>query len=230
MALQLGGHHLSLPCASPVPCQAGDAGNGTGAGLSPLSQQLHFPSLGCRMGCVKSKEAGIQDKIIKTDPDPGPSLQQGHYVKDPTATNRRVSGVYWASWGCRAEPSWGAQPLSSPELPPPRAGPAAGASSACALGQGAWPWDGSPVHAGAKHRANLMGIKELWKKGEKIEGVGRGQRCWRWASCVRQRQCCPSGAPLLLGAGAVVGPRSPWGTSLCHPQHHSLVLSRFAEQ
>ncbi|NXN44524.1 HCK kinase, partial [Rhinoptilus africanus] len=43
------------------------------------------------MGCVKSKEAGIQDKIIKTDPDPGPTCQQGHYVKDPTATNRRVS-------------------------------------------------------------------------------------------------------------------------------------------
>uniref|UniRef100_A0A663EC42 Tyrosine-protein kinase n=1 Tax=Aquila chrysaetos chrysaetos TaxID=223781 RepID=A0A663EC42_AQUCH len=47
------------------------------------------------MGCVKSKEAGIQEKVIKTDtdPDPGPSFQQGHYVKDPTATNRRNNNV-----------------------------------------------------------------------------------------------------------------------------------------
>ncbi|NXS55314.1 HCK kinase, partial [Brachypteracias leptosomus] len=43
------------------------------------------------MGCVKSKEAGVQEKMIKADLDPGPSPQQGHYVKDPTATNRRVS-------------------------------------------------------------------------------------------------------------------------------------------
>ncbi|XP_026718167.1 tyrosine-protein kinase HCK [Athene cunicularia] len=45
------------------------------------------------MGCVKSKEADVQEKMIKTDPDPGPSLQQGHYVKDPTATNRKNNNV-----------------------------------------------------------------------------------------------------------------------------------------
>ncbi|NXP15656.1 HCK kinase, partial [Thinocorus orbignyianus] len=43
------------------------------------------------MGCVKSKEAGVQDKMVKTDPDPGLSFQQGHYVRDPTAANSRVS-------------------------------------------------------------------------------------------------------------------------------------------
>ncbi|NWR21348.1 HCK kinase, partial [Emberiza fucata] len=45
------------------------------------------------MGCVKSKEAGGQEKMIKTDPDPvpGPTNQQGHYVRDPTATNKTVS-------------------------------------------------------------------------------------------------------------------------------------------
>uniref|UniRef100_A0A8C3QTN4 Tyrosine-protein kinase n=1 Tax=Cyanoderma ruficeps TaxID=181631 RepID=A0A8C3QTN4_9PASS len=44
------------------------------------------------MGCVRSKEAGVQEKTIKTDPDPdpGPTIQQGHYVRDPTATNKRV--------------------------------------------------------------------------------------------------------------------------------------------
>ncbi|RLV98845.1 hypothetical protein DV515_00010455 [Chloebia gouldiae] len=47
------------------------------------------------MGCVKSKEAGVQEKMIKTDPDPdpGPSIQQGHYVRDPTATNKRNNNV-----------------------------------------------------------------------------------------------------------------------------------------
>ncbi|NWU77751.1 HCK kinase, partial [Onychorhynchus coronatus] len=45
------------------------------------------------MGCVRSKAAGVQEKTIKTDPDPdpSPSVQQGHYVRDPTATNKRVS-------------------------------------------------------------------------------------------------------------------------------------------
>ncbi|NWT87480.1 HCK kinase, partial [Lanius ludovicianus] len=45
------------------------------------------------MGCVRSKEAGVQEKMIKSDPDPdpGPTIQQGHYVRDPTAPNRRVS-------------------------------------------------------------------------------------------------------------------------------------------
>ncbi|NWR56896.1 HCK kinase, partial [Bucorvus abyssinicus] len=43
------------------------------------------------MGCVKSKEAAVQE-VIKTDLDPGPSLQQGHYVRDPTATNRKQGG------------------------------------------------------------------------------------------------------------------------------------------
>ncbi|XP_075294468.1 tyrosine-protein kinase HCK [Opisthocomus hoazin] len=46
------------------------------------------------MGCVKSKQAGVQEKMAKTDP--GPSLQQGHYVRDPTATgsrNKNVPGV-----------------------------------------------------------------------------------------------------------------------------------------
>ncbi|NWX19328.1 HCK kinase, partial [Aegotheles bennettii] len=42
------------------------------------------------MGCVKSKEAVTQEKMIKPDPDPGPGLQQGHYVRDPTATNNRL--------------------------------------------------------------------------------------------------------------------------------------------
>ncbi|NXE14413.1 HCK kinase, partial [Lophotis ruficrista] len=37
------------------------------------------------MGCVKSKDMGVQEKMIKTDPSP--SLQQGHYVRDPTATS-----------------------------------------------------------------------------------------------------------------------------------------------
>lgn len=59
---------------------------------------------------MKSKEAGVQEKI-KPDPDPSPSLQQGHYVRDPTATNRRVSGSHRVSWGHRAEPSWGSAPL-----------------------------------------------------------------------------------------------------------------------
>ncbi|KFQ46457.1 Tyrosine-protein kinase HCK, partial [Nestor notabilis] len=43
------------------------------------------------MGCMKSKETGAQDKMTKTNPDASPSLQQGHYVRDPTTTNRRVS-------------------------------------------------------------------------------------------------------------------------------------------
>ncbi|NXH13829.1 HCK kinase, partial [Bucco capensis] len=44
------------------------------------------------MGCVKSKQAGgVQEKVIKPAPEPGPSVQQGHYVRDPTATNRKVS-------------------------------------------------------------------------------------------------------------------------------------------
>lgn len=57
-------------------------------------QWPHFPFLGCSMGCVRSKEVGVQEKMIKTDPDPdpGPTIQQGHYVRDPTATNKRVSG------------------------------------------------------------------------------------------------------------------------------------------
>uniref|UniRef100_A0A8C3CHZ2 Tyrosine-protein kinase n=1 Tax=Cairina moschata TaxID=8855 RepID=A0A8C3CHZ2_CAIMO len=38
------------------------------------------------MGCVKSKEADIQDKVIKTELEPG--LQLGRYVKDPTADNK----------------------------------------------------------------------------------------------------------------------------------------------
>lgn len=42
------------------------------------------------MGCVKSKEADIQDKVIKTELEPG--LQLGRYVKDPTADNKHVSG------------------------------------------------------------------------------------------------------------------------------------------
>ncbi|KFV68359.1 Tyrosine-protein kinase HCK, partial [Dryobates pubescens] len=41
------------------------------------------------MGCMKSKEAGVQEKVIKTDPDP--NLPQGHYVRDPTAPNSKVS-------------------------------------------------------------------------------------------------------------------------------------------
>ncbi|XP_033923039.1 tyrosine-protein kinase HCK [Melopsittacus undulatus] len=42
------------------------------------------------MGCVKSKEADVQGK---TKTDPSPSLQQGHYVRDPTATNRRSNNI-----------------------------------------------------------------------------------------------------------------------------------------
>ncbi|XP_055578598.1 tyrosine-protein kinase HCK isoform X2 [Falco cherrug] len=47
------------------------------------------------MGCVKSKEADVQEKMIKTDPDPdpGPSFQQGHYVRDPTAPTSRNNNV-----------------------------------------------------------------------------------------------------------------------------------------
>ncbi|KAM6319052.1 tyrosine-protein kinase HCK [Podargus strigoides] len=47
------------------------------------------------MGCVKSKEAVVQEKIIKNDidVDSSPSLQLGHYVRDPTATNRRNNHV-----------------------------------------------------------------------------------------------------------------------------------------
>uniref|UniRef100_A0A7M4FVL6 Tyrosine-protein kinase n=1 Tax=Crocodylus porosus TaxID=8502 RepID=A0A7M4FVL6_CROPO len=41
-----------------------------------------------RMGCIKSKEVGTTMKILKGDS--GPSLQQAHYVKDPTSTNKRV--------------------------------------------------------------------------------------------------------------------------------------------
>lgn len=88
---------------------------------------------------MKSKEAGVQEKMIKTDP--GPSLQQGHYVQDPTATNRKVSGSRRLRRGHGAEPSRGAQPLSSPELPALRAGLAAGAGSGRAPGQGARLWD-----------------------------------------------------------------------------------------
>ncbi|KAM6112887.1 tyrosine-protein kinase HCK [Pterocles gutturalis] len=43
------------------------------------------------MGCVKSKEAAIKEKMLKADPDP--SLQQGHYVRDPTATSGRNNNV-----------------------------------------------------------------------------------------------------------------------------------------
>ncbi|XP_010008738.1 PREDICTED: tyrosine-protein kinase HCK-like, partial [Nestor notabilis] len=45
------------------------------------------------MGCMKSKETGAQDKMTKTNPDASPSLQQGHYVRDPTTTNRRSNNV-----------------------------------------------------------------------------------------------------------------------------------------
>nr|XP_025962887.1 tyrosine-protein kinase HCK [Dromaius novaehollandiae] len=38
------------------------------------------------MGCVKSKAAGVQEKGAEADP--GPALQQGHYVRDPTATSK----------------------------------------------------------------------------------------------------------------------------------------------
>lgn len=101
MAVQPGGHRGPVSCAGATLCRAGAAGSGAGVGLLPLLQQLHFPSLGCRMGCVKSKEAAVQEKMIKIDPDPGPSFQQGHYVRDPTATNRRVSGTCWASRGAQ---------------------------------------------------------------------------------------------------------------------------------
>uniref|UniRef100_A0A8B9P259 Tyrosine-protein kinase n=1 Tax=Apteryx owenii TaxID=8824 RepID=A0A8B9P259_APTOW len=43
------------------------------------------------MGCVKSKEAGVQEKETEAEPDPG--LQQGHYVKDPTSTSERSKDV-----------------------------------------------------------------------------------------------------------------------------------------
>lgn len=57
---------------------------------------------------MKSKEAAVQE-VIKTDLDPGPSLQQGHYVRDPTATNRKVSGSHWLNRGRGAKLSQGAQ-------------------------------------------------------------------------------------------------------------------------
>ncbi|XP_068006309.1 tyrosine-protein kinase HCK [Melanerpes formicivorus] len=43
------------------------------------------------MGCMKSKEAGVQEKVIKADPDP--NLPQGHYVRDPTAPNSKSNHV-----------------------------------------------------------------------------------------------------------------------------------------
>ncbi|XP_017678324.1 PREDICTED: tyrosine-protein kinase HCK isoform X1 [Lepidothrix coronata] len=48
------------------------------------------------MGCVRSKAADVQEKTIKTDPDPDPDpgIQQGHYVRDPTAANRRNTHVH----------------------------------------------------------------------------------------------------------------------------------------
>lgn len=49
------------------------------------------------MGCVRSKEADIQDKVIKTDLEPG--LQLGRYVRDPTADNKQVSGSRRAPTG-----------------------------------------------------------------------------------------------------------------------------------
>ncbi|NXQ79920.1 HCK kinase, partial [Nyctibius grandis] len=54
------------------------------------------------MGCVKSKKAGVQEKTIKTDPDPDPGLQQGHYVRDPTATNRSGDSVVLALYDYEA--------------------------------------------------------------------------------------------------------------------------------
>lgn len=76
------------------------------------------------MGCVKSKEADIQDKVIKTDL--GPGLQLGRYVKDPTADNKHVSG------SCRAPAGGGAR---SPGAT--RVGSALGlAGAAWALGLG----------------------------------------------------------------------------------------------
>ncbi|NXG65791.1 HCK kinase, partial [Hemiprocne comata] len=43
------------------------------------------------MGCVKSKEAGVQEKL-KINPDPQPVLQKCHYVRDPIATSVRCPG------------------------------------------------------------------------------------------------------------------------------------------
>ncbi|NWX95058.1 HCK kinase, partial [Nothoprocta ornata] len=37
------------------------------------------------MGCAKSKKAALQEKEIEADP--GPGVQQGHYVKDPTSAS-----------------------------------------------------------------------------------------------------------------------------------------------
>lgn len=51
------------------------------------------------------------------------------------------------------------------------------------------------------YRVDLMGIQELWRKGEKKEGIGRG--CWCWVGChVRWCWCCSLGALLLGAAGA----------------------------
>ncbi|NXG38192.1 HCK kinase, partial [Dromaius novaehollandiae] len=61
------------------------------------------------MGCVKSKAAGVQEKGAEADP--GPALQQGHYVRDPTAASKPVSGA----------PGRGRAPL---ELPGQRGGDA----------------------------------------------------------------------------------------------------------
>lgn len=66
-------------------------------GFHLCCNSLNFPSCGCRMGCMKSKETAVQEKVIKTDPDP--NLPQGHYVRDPTATSSRVSGSCQVSWG-----------------------------------------------------------------------------------------------------------------------------------
>lgn len=59
------------------------------------------------MGCVRSKEADIQDKVIKTDLEPG--LQLGRYVRDPTADNKQVSGSR-----CAPLPGGVSQPWSHP--------------------------------------------------------------------------------------------------------------------
>ncbi|XP_057288239.1 tyrosine-protein kinase HCK isoform X2 [Pezoporus wallicus] len=130
---------------------------GGGVGLSPLSQRPHFPSPGSRMGCLKSKEAGVQEKM-KTDPEPSPSLQQGHYVRDPTATNRRSNHV------------------PSAAVPPPEDARCPGSSLAAGSGDAVVLalYDYEAMHAG-----DLS-----FQKGERLKVLEQSGEWWRARSLV----------------------------------------------
>ncbi|XP_030358937.1 tyrosine-protein kinase HCK isoform X1 [Strigops habroptila] len=108
------------------------------------------------MGCVKSKETGAQEKMIKTDPDP--SLQQGHYVRDPTATNRRSNNV------------------PSAAVPPPEDAGCPGSSLAAGSGDTVVLalYDYEAMHAG-----DLS-----FQKGERLKVLEESGEWWRAQSLV----------------------------------------------